>query len=419
MTKPAEIMGDPKKIKPKGLLHNVAGRPAFTDGQIMKSDNTRVTINRTYYNPYVELLRHIEKTRCINITIVNETREKIDDELLQKLQVGLPPAMLKLGSLHVRYKYRTVDNWTSLNKEINQAERVTDIGVNDIAVSISHDTTHALSKDLSVAVADNTRVSGPDRPKQPSKPPGFKVSVYIPPVLLKLIASDALLFAERVELNSKATNRSPIQFSDRNSQIFHSRTDTVSQSSTREKISEGLELVEGKYNNTKDKVDLSKLVIEQRMQRGLPVFDINKIRKQAPWIAKSIKAADRLSEDVEIIELLTTKSLPNKFKGIGTLSNALTAIMIVDKAATDTWSAATIVDGVFLGAGLIAALTMIPEIIAGVLIVTVAYQIADLFVEKLTGKSFGDLWDAIFPRNKPYSPPIYSFIVDSKTSALK
>ena len=403
----------------KSIIGNVAGRPQCADGNnggpilcrripaptVSKPESLQYSYR---VNPYFELLQHIERTRVIGVAIINETDDKIDSNTLNQVQSAMPLMTMRLGTSHVRFKYRLLDNWAALNKERALGENVSDVGVNDVAVSISYDQGPVDLIDRSIAVADNTRVDGPSKPALPFKSRGYKVSVYIPDLLLQAISKDALVFVDQIKPDEDvmATHNSKLSYKERVS-IINSTNRSLPQSQE----SRNMAVIDSVYNKNRDRISQIKLINGGLVHLGFQQSNAIKALKQRAWISKTIKGVSHFANDIDLFELTYGRRISPNLKGIGTAGNLIATMVIVDKAKNNNITGSTWIDIGFLTAGIIAALFTATEAVIIVGAVATAYQLLDMLVGVISDKSLSDLWDAYFPANRPFSLPITNFYV--------
>ena len=331
----------------------------------------------------------------------------------------MPPAAMQLGSLHIRYKFVLAEDWRQVNRERANDNRIggtEDIGANDVVISIDNHVNFP-SPNPSVMKPDNTRVHNERSGLNNNKiPDDYKISVFIPPLLLQVIVNDALVFLDtNPSINTSSMNGSEVHRNVKRQAQNQAHTDSLKADhpSTGQKAKNVLFSADNAYNKTKDRLTQAKFGLDQlnkvRSSKGMSPIVLSELTKNRVLLNRMLNTAKTIQADIDVADIMMAGKLSNRFKGIGTVGTGLAATMMITKWSDDSWTSSTVVDGAIALAGIGAALFLSAELVAAVAAFTVIYQLVDMGVGLVTDKSLSEWIDEVLPRNKPFANANYVF----------
>ena len=362
---------------------------------ISKKDNIRDATNYEQVGRDIKssLLAPILQTKGISVAIINQTNLPIDVNDIIRYASVASGMHFQIGSMSIRFNYRIVKNWSAIDPNPDQRKDPAQEWLENRNIGMSEIIMEVVEENVVTIRATGT----------PSPAPVPRVNVYIPPILLDQIAKGVITSTTSMAANDSYPQAEPV-FHPRLNQwdgIMISKVDST-YNKTRDRIYAAQKIGKGVGLNSKNVADFT-----AKYARPFVRLDAKRLNKHFSWITKQ---AQSFSEDISILPITASSNLSKGIKTVGTVGGFLSGSVIGYKLYTDTWTASTIADTGLLALGAIGAVigTIASASIVAVAIsmICVAYSLIDLYSDN----GISDLWNSIFPRNKPFSLPISHFI---------
>jgi hypothetical protein len=393
-----QSVGTPRVSAPGSTRRTVSFKKAYRPvvpkriaaSTAMPADNTRVAYERA--NPFKlqqAMLGPILESRAISIVVVNQTKDRIGAAEIEQAVAATPMMNLRLGSITLRYKYRVVSNWKVIDPDpdtwknpATEWSENTNIGTAEIVIAVSEEDRPTI------------RQTGTPRPRA-----GVRVDLYIPPILLTMLARGVFQFVDHLTVDNTAQYRPNLNLP------------------IKDPIQARLDRADSLYNKNRDKAGYAVnawknagLTVEKaawntaKTLRPVMQVDPGKLIKHYDWIGKQVS---QFADDYQIIPANTSTTGGRVLSGVGKGGTMLSVGILSYKAYKNTWTAATVADGTIMVAGIVAAVLAGTQMAVAILVLSAAYAMVDLF----TGGEISDFWEAMFPRNKPFAPPNFTYFV--------